>query len=743
MDASSSGLSKFKIKKADSSQKIKLLTVIFDTPNEKVNKLDLEVFEEIKTVIGIVKEEINKNACDAVVVFSGKENQFIAGADINLFQGFKTSDDAMALSAQGQGLLNELEDLKVPVVAAIDGPALGGGLETALACSAIVMSTNPAAKVGLPEVLLGILPGLGGCVRLPRKVGIATAFDLILSGKTLDGARAERAGLADGLVPKENFQANVIQWIEKNYSKLKSQARIARKPKLGGMGGVVGSILESTPFGQKIIFSKARQTVMSKTKGKYPAPLEIIQVIKSNGVGYRSSLSSMKRLKCLKREAEGFGRLALTPESQNLVKLFFMTEEVKKSNGLSESSSAKAEKIASASVLGAGVMGGGIAQLFADKGISVRMKDVNVKGLETGIQSASGLFQKKLKQRRITKREYQQKLNLIAPVLSYDGFSGLGLVVEAVVENLDIKKSVLKELETKVSERCVIASNTSSLSISEMQTVMSKPERFVGMHFFNPVHMMPLVEVIRGKQTNDEAVTTVFQLCKKLGKTPVVVGDCAGFLVNRLLIPYLNEAVWLLSEGVPIDEMDKALLDFGMPMGPMELIDEIGIDVGAKVLPILYQAYGERMKPTTLLDQVAKNKEYLGRKSAKGFYVYESLRSRKKSLDPKIYSILGVTPKPGKMKPEQIVDRLILPMINEASRCLEERIVDTPENVDLGMIMGTGFPLFRGGLLRYADSLGPEEIVKRLNHIQTQVDGIRYEPAPVMMKRKDENRSFY
>jgi 3-hydroxyacyl-CoA dehydrogenase/enoyl-CoA hydratase/3-hydroxybutyryl-CoA epimerase len=401
----------------------------------------------------------------------------------------------------------------------------------------------------------------------------------------------------------------------------------------------------------------------------------------------------------------------------------------------------KTVKVGSAAVLGAGVMGGGIAQLYADKGVSARMKDISTQALTLGVQSAQKIFQRALQKKKLNPRTYQQKMNLIAPVLDYSGFNGVDFVVEAVIEKMEIKKSVLKELEGQVRDDCVIASNTSSLSITEMQSVMAKPERFGGMHFFNPVHRMPLVEVIRGDRTNDETVSRIFQFSKQLGKMPIVVKDRPGFLVNRLLMPYLNEATWLLQDGATIEELDEFLLEFGMPMGPMELIDEVGVDVGEKVAKILFDGFGARMEPAPFNAKVVAAGR-LGKKNGKGMYEYLDSSGKKKTINPEIYSVIGVTPSKGKVSREEIVDRCILPMINEASRCLDEKIVDSASEVDLGMIMGTGFPPFRGGLLRYADSLGAKAIVEKLKKYQTRF-GVRYEPSPALLEMAEKGQTFH
>ena len=715
-----------------------LAFLYFDLKGEKVNKFNREVMVEFESLISELKKKSSE--IEVLVLLSKKPGNFIAGADITLFQAAKTAEEAVALSEAGQHLLNEWEDLPFPRVVAINGACLGGGCELSLASSAILMSNDPQARIGLPETLLGVIPGMGGCVRMPWKVGIAQAFDLILTGKTLTGEKALKAGLADGLIPKENFEAGASAWVIKNLDRLKKGERIAKAPKLGGMGGTLGALLENNPIGRAVVFKKAREGVISKTKGKYPAPLEAIQVIQDIGTGYRSNFRGETRSRAMKREALGFGKMAATEVSKNCIRLFFLTEGIKKSTGLPEGVQVDTQKITSAAVLGAGVMGGGIAHLFADKGISVRMKDIGLQGLELGVQSALSLFKKSLKRRSISPRQFEQKLARIAPTTTYEGFRGAEVVVEAVIEKMDVKQAVLKELETFVSPDTVIATNTSSLSVSTMQSVMANPERFCGMHFFNPVHKMPLVEVIRGDRSSDRAVSQIYQFSKQIGKTPIVVKDAPGFLVNRLLMPYLTEAAIMVSEGVRIEELDPAMLDFGMPMGPIELIDEVGLDVAEKVGHILHDGFGERMNPPNTFEKLLKEKR-LGKKSGAGFYRYRGTDKKEKVFDPGIYDLLGIQPASGKIGSKEMVERCVFSMVNEAARCLEEKIVSSPEDVDLGMIMGTGFPPFRGGLLRYADSIGLETIVAGLQALSGRY-GMRFEPSQALLKFAKKG-SFY
>jgi 3-hydroxyacyl-CoA dehydrogenase/enoyl-CoA hydratase/3-hydroxybutyryl-CoA epimerase len=721
--------------------KSKIWKLIFDLPGEKVNKLSRKVMADFEgQVLPKLEVMAKEGRIDAAILVSRKPNNFIAGADIDMIMATRSAEEAEELSKAGHLMMNHWEDLPFPTVAAVDGACLGGGCELSLASTAIVMSDNPSARIGLPEVNLGIIPGSGGCVRLPRKLGIAGALDLILTGKTLNGQKAYKTGLADGFLPRQDFEGSVVKWTEQNMNSLKMGFRIAKDPKLGGVGGPVGIAMEKTFVGRNVIYKKAREGVLSKSRGHYPAPIEAINVLRTNHSECGPKLRGNARNKALAVEARAFGKLAATDVSKNLIRIFFLTEGVKKSKGLPSGVVAEAHPVHAAAVLGAGVMGGGIAQLAADKNIPIRMKDLGAQALTAGIQQATRIFQGSLKRKRINRREFIQKLNHIAPVTDYSGFKNADVVIEAIVENMNVKKTVFQELEGQIKDNCIVASNTSSLSISEMQTAFKKPERFVGMHFFNPVHRMPLVEVIRGKQSSNEAVSTIFQLSKQLGKTPIVVKDAPGFLVNRILLPYMGESIFLVEEGAPIPDVDRALVQFGMPMGPIELVDEVGTDTAEKVSHIFHEAFGERSKPSEISTKLSGSKR-LGKKNGKGFYVYAE-GGKQKTLDPEIYGMLGVTPAPGKITDAEMVERCMLRMINEAAMCLDEEIVSSAGEVDIGMIMGTGFPPFRGGLLRYADTLGAAHVVERLRDYEKKY-GLRFKPSEAMLNRAARNQKFY
>jgi 3-hydroxyacyl-CoA dehydrogenase/enoyl-CoA hydratase/3-hydroxybutyryl-CoA epimerase len=496
-----------------------------------------------------------------------------------------------------------------------------------------------------------------------------------------------------------------------------------RKPR-----GPANLVLEKTALGRKIIFAQTEKMVLKKSGGHYPAPLRALKVIKET---YNLPLE-----KGFDIEARALGDLVVSPISKNLVQIFFWTEEIKKENG-TKKKTVKPFPVSKAGVLGAGVMGGGIAQLFAAKQIETRVKDVNHLAVTKAYQQAAGVLKEKVQRRRMTTEEYRQIMLRISGTTDYSGFKSMDLVVEAIVEDLKIKKVVLAELEEYISDSCIVASNTSSLLIDDMAAAMKHKKRFVGMHFFNPVHRMPLVEVIRGKATSDEAVATIFDLCKKTGKTPIVVNDGPGFLVNRLLLPYMVESVSLLEEGHSVQTLDKAMKKFGMPMGPIELFDEVGIDVAYKVAKILRETMSDRMAESDLLDKLVMENR-LGKKNGIGFYKYDG---RKKVYDSAVEEFISVKGK-SDLTAEQLNQRMVYPMINEAARCLEDKISSSARDVDIGMIFGTGFAPFRGGLLKYADTEGLGKIIDTLGGFEKQFGG-RFKPADYLVKIKDGQGTFY
>lgn len=694
----------------------------FDLPGEKVNKLGPAVMTELDSVLDSLR---GRSDIKALVFLSDKENIFIAGADIEVIKTIREAKEGARLAADGQAVVQKLEELPFPVIAGINGAAMGGGCELALCCKYIVVSDGPSTRIALPEVNLGVLPGFGGTVRLPERIGLQASLDYVLTGKSMNGEKAAKIGFADAVVPHQGFEQHALAFGARVIRRQVSPHRLK--------SSFMSKALEGNPLGRAVMFSQARKMVMSKSHGHYPAPLKILDVLSDN--------AGRNRRDALAREQKAFGELSVSDVSKRLIDLFFATEKVKKQTGVVGAKLEAKEKVGHIGLLGAGVMGGGIAQLAVHKDIPVRMKDINFQGLSTGLSAASKLFGGLVKKRKMTKRQADLKMALISPTTDYSGFNRVDLVIEAVVENMEIKKKVLKETEANIRPDALFATNTSSLSVTELATASARPENVVGMHFFNPVHKMPLVEVIRGDKTSDRATMAIFELSKRLGKTPIVVKDGPGFLVNRLLMPYLNEASYLLAEGAPIEELDKAMLAFGMPMGPATLLDEVGLDVGSKVAKILHHAFGARALPCPLNDRLVEAK-LLGKKAGKGFYLYDA-QGKKGELNPEIYKILGVTPvTPSKDQKANWVPRMIYPMINEAALCLAEGIVAEAQDVDLGMIMGTGFAPFRGGPLRYADSVGIDNIVKKLEELGKMV-GPRFAPSAPLVERARRGEKFY
>ncbi|MEA2414626.1 MAG: 3-hydroxyacyl-CoA dehydrogenase / enoyl-CoA hydratase / 3-hydroxybutyryl-CoA epimerase [Thermoanaerobaculia bacterium] len=688
-----------------------LAIIWFDLPGEKVNKFSTAVMSEFAAV---VDELENDREIKRVIIASGKPSIFIAGADVTEFSKAESAEQAAEYTRFGQQTIHRFSKLPQVTVAAINGAALGGGCELAITCDYRVMSDSPKAQIGLPETKLGIFPAWGGTTKLPRLIGLPAALDIILNGKTLDGKRAKRMGLVDEVVP-----AAILLDIAKQFS---------AKPKRRGSGRTKFYV-EGNPLARRVIFGKARKAVIAQTHGHYPAPLAAIDVME-----YGMSAGVERGLA---REVEAVVPLIVGPQSevaQNLIRLFFMMEESKK-----ERIAATPVEVRDAGVLGAGIMGGGIAQLIADKtDASVRMRDINWKAIAGGMKAAAKIWKKKVDRRRMTRGEMQRKLARITSTTDWSGFERCNLVVEAVVENVDVKRQVLGEFESIARTGAIFATNTSTIPITDIAAQAVHPENVAGMHFFNPVDRMPLVEVIRGAKTSDVAMATVANFARKLGKTVVYCNDGPGFVVNRILGPYMNESGFLLEEGNSIESLDKAMVDFGMPMGPMALLDEVGIDVAAKVAKILGGAFGDRMEPSHVVDTLYADGRY-GKKNGKGLYLYEG--GKRQGPDPSVYKLLNIRSKHPADAPA-VVERMIFAMVNEAAMILDEKIVASPGELDLAMIMGTGFPPFRGGLLRYADKLGLPYILARLDDL-FQKHGKRFLATAALRKLAERDGKFY
>ncbi len=696
----------------------------FDLPGEKVNKLSTPVMGELKAHI----EKLKTSSYKMVVFKSAKPKIFIAGADIEEIKNLVTREQVENAVRQGQDIFNLIEDLPMPTMALVNGACAGGGCELILSCDYRIATEDSSTRIGLPETQLGILPGFGGSIRLPRTIGLQASLDVILAGKLLNAKKALKVGLVDYVVHPnliEGFADTQIKKIIADGGKKRRKVFQAK--------GFVNKLLEGALKG--VVFSKAKEGVLKLTKGHYPAPIAALEVVKRT-YGYTD------RTAALEIERELFIDLALSDVSKNLIHVFYLTEMVKKQTGVS--SGVKGKPVKHLGVLGAGTMGGGIAYVAADKGIDVRVKDISLEANAKALKHARDLWAKLAKKKVIDSYQFTQKMSLVSTTIDFSGFKNIDVTVEAIVEDMGIKQKVIGQTAAQMREDAIIVTNTSSLSVTEMSKGHPRPEYFAGMHFFSPVHKMPLVEVIRGEKSSDETIATVFELAKKMGKMPVVVKDGAGFLVNRLLLPYMAEAAFLLNEGMSVEKVDKAFVyEFGMPMGPFELMDSVGLDVCVKVLNIFKKAFPERVEIPELMQKMEKNKSRLGQKTSLGFYKYDST-GKKTEVDQGIYAELGLQAPTNPLSIQECLERGVFAMVNECALALDaDQIVESPHEVDLAMIMGTGFPPFRGGLLKYADKVGANYIKTQLEKYSGERKANRLKPSSKLVERAAQNKSFY
>lgn len=689
-----------------------IATLIFDTPGTTVNVLSFEVLYEFDELLR--QFEIDKSI-KALFIESAKEGIFIAGADIHEIEALKEKSDILEKLEHGQAILNRLEDLPFPTVAVIDGACLGGGLELAMACDYRIVSNDPHTRIGLPEVSLGIIPGLGGTQRLPLLVGFSKAIELITASKRLKGDKALKLGLVDASVP-----SGYLGFKKEVYSREILAGRLKKKA-AGREHGI--KWYEMLFPVRMFIGMMARRAVLKQTDGHYPAPIRAVDVVEKT--------LSLPLEEGLRMEREAFAPLAISEISKNLIGLFFTSEALKKE----PFSAAKAKPLRSAAVIGVGTMGSGIAWVLAQADIPLRLGARKMGSISRAIARMMNSFESLRLRGRLTGREIGLKMDRVTYASDMEGFEKCDIVIEAVSEDAVLKQQIFSSIEERVGDDAVIVTNTSSLAITDLLKEAKYPERFAGMHFFNPVSKMPLVEVIAGEKTSDETIATVVALARRLGKIPIKVGECAGFLVNRILLPYLNESAKMFEEGESIERIDRLLKEFGMPMGPFILADEVGIDIGEKVSNILYEAYGERMFPSQILSTMVE-KKWLGKKTGRGFYLH---KKRKRSVN----DLLNVLQRHGTALEEGVIrDRAILIMVNEAARCLEEKVVANARYLDMAMVMGTGFPAFRGGVLRYADSRGAADIVVTLKNLEEQF-GDRFAPTSLLVKMAEEDKMFY
>ena len=691
--------------------------LVMDVKGDTMNTLKGEFGEQITAILKELKDD---SGITGIVVTSGKPDSFVAGADINMLASCQTAEEATTLSRQGQMVFDQMENFPKPIVAAINGACLGGGLELALACHTRICSDNPKTALGVPEVQLGLLPGGGGTQRLPKLVGIQKALDMMLTGKQLRAKQALKAGLVDDVVPN----SILVETAEK----VALKGKVKRKPLKRSL---MDKVLEGNAFGRKVVFDQATKSVLGKTKGNYPAPLKIIDCVR---VGAERSPAMGYQV-----EADHFGHLVMTPESEQLRNLFFATTDMKKEDGVE---GIKPEKVTKAAVLGGGLMGGGIAFVTATKAkVPVRVKDIAHNGINAALKYSYDILNKKVKRRFMRHSEMQKQMAAITGTLDYSGFKDSDIVVEAVFEDLSLKQKMVADVEANCSEKTIFASNTSSLPIGQIAANAERPENVIGLHYFSPVDKMPLAEIIAHEKSSDQTISTTVAFAKKQGKTPIVVQDKAGFFVNRILAPYMNEAALILLEGEPIEKVDKALVKFGFPVGPMQLLDEVGIDVGAKIGPILKAELGDRFTTPDAFGRLIDDGR-LGKKANKGFYLYgKAAKKGKKQVDESIYQLLGITPA-GKMSEDDIAKRCVYMMLNEAVRCLDEGIVRNARDGDIGSIFGIGFPPFLGGPYRYIDEVGATNIVSQLNQWANQY-GDRYKPCDALVAMAENGKTCY
>jgi 3-hydroxyacyl-CoA dehydrogenase/enoyl-CoA hydratase/3-hydroxybutyryl-CoA epimerase/3-hydroxyacyl-CoA dehydrogenase/enoyl-CoA hydratase/3-hydroxybutyryl-CoA epimerase/enoyl-CoA isomerase len=646
---------------------------------------------------------------------------FIAGADLRELGSARPEPDQVRVTVrQGLDILAGLERLPFPTVAAIEGGCMGGGLEVALAFDYRVASTYPKTEIGLPEVKVGLIPGWGGTQRLSRLIGPALACELICAGESVKAERARALGIVWDAVPPERLldeARRLLDWARQSGDWPEVRRR-KQQP--------VGLNEEQASF----LFAVARAQVLQKTKGHYPAPLAALAAIEN---GCNRTLDEG-----LKVETDQFAPLAGSPVSRNLIAVFFLGQRLQKDPGVADAD-VKPREVRRVGVLGAGIMGAGIAGAHVRRGVPVMLLDAVPQALEKGVANITRVMQGRVDAGRMTPAEMVTALGHLSTTAALGAMADRDVVIEAIVENEEAKVQVYKELQPVLRPDAILASNTSTISIARMAKSVARPESFAGMHFFNPVDRMQLVEVIRGERTSDATVVTLVALAKRIGKTPIVVRDCPGFLVNRILFPYINESLVLLEEGASPRALDKAATAFGMPMGPVTLNDVVGLDTSLYAGRVVNTAFADRAAPTRLLDELVAAGR-LGQKSGAGFYSYA--RGTRGVDDPALEGFLAKVRK-GRREagPDEITDRLFLPMVTEASRVLTAGIVRDPGDVDMGLILGIGFPAFRGGLLRWADSLGLPVVLERLRKYEHL--GPRFHPTEPMRRLAGEGKGFY
>ncbi len=695
-----------------------IAVITFDLPGEPVNKFSQAVKDEFLALFDRLEGD---QAVRGAVLISGKPDSFVAGADIDEFLRWTTAARAEKASRDGHAMLDRLEGLRLPVVAAIHGACMGGGLEAALACAYRVVSDHPKTVLALPEVQLGIFPGAGGTQRLPRTVGLQAALDMILTGKNVRARKAAQIGLVHEMVHPAILRQVAVQRAREIADGVRDRNPDARRRNAASF------LLEENPVGRGIVLRKARAMTLKKTRGNYPAPLAALDAI---AAGYDDPAKGYRE------EARLFGEMAMTPISRELIGIFFASTALKKDSGVGDAP-VTTLPVRKLGILGAGFMGAGIAGVAVQKGTLVRLKDADLARVGKGLAAIRDVLKEGVTRRRITRQQMDDQLLLAGGTTDYSGFENVDLVIEAVFEDVHVKHTVVREVDRVLPPHAIVASNTSTIPITRIAQASSRPERVLGMHFFSPVHKMPLLEIIVTAQTAREVTASAVAYGKTLGKTVIVVRDAPGFYVNRILAPYLNEAGRLLDGGAAIDAVDTALLDFGFPVGPITLLDEVGLDIAGKSGAIFLDAFGDRLAPSATLRKVVESGR-LGRKGKQGFYRYDA-DGRKGGVDESVYAFTPSGAQRVTIAADEMQQRCVLGMVNEAVRCLEEGIIASPRDGDIGAVFGIGFPPFRGGPFRYIDAVGAGWVVEQLEELNSRFGG-RFEPAErlILMARKGE-----
>jgi 3-hydroxyacyl-CoA dehydrogenase/enoyl-CoA hydratase/3-hydroxybutyryl-CoA epimerase len=699
--------------------------ICVDVKDERVNTLSTPMTDRFETILTELKAT---DGLEGAVIYSGKEDNFIAGFDIKELKQFTRDQTGLReLVERGHRLMASFEEVGIPFVAAIHGSCLGGGLEVALACQGRVATDADSTKLGLPEVQLGVIPGAGGTQRLPRLVGLQTGMQMILQSKQHNARKAKKIGLVDEVV-HPGIAKEVAADLARSLSNQPGKPSRRFKEFLEDPASEAMEFAARTPA-RKFIFDQAREMTRKNAGDNYPAPYKAIDAIET---GYKDGFDAG-----IEAETDAFVELLEGDVAPNLINLFFMKQQVDKAKPYGDD--VEPRDVDKIGVIGAGLMGAGIAQVAAYNGYEVRMKDVSDEGLGWGLNYAKDIFDKAVKYKKMTEPMADVAWGRLTGTLDYTGFKQAGVVIEAVFEDLDLKKNVFNDLLENAPEDQIFASNTSTIPISDIAEVTDRPELVCGMHFFSPVYKMPLLEIIRTEETSDETVATALKIGRDMGKTCIVVKDGPGFFTSRVIGAYINEAGWILQEGARIEDIDEPMKEWGFPVGPMKLVDEVGIDVGLKAAKTLQEAFEERWDAPTAIKAVAED-DRKGKKNGKGFYKYEDDES--KGVDESVYDLLPGGRDRKDVDPEEVKQRCWLAMLNECAYCLQEGIAEEPRDIDIGVIFGLGFPPFRGGILRHADSIGLRKIVDQMNELADKY-GERLKPADILVEKAEKNESFY